>query len=174
MEHWWERARRAMKDKGITQADLAEHFDMTPAGMQKWLSGAREPSLSELFEIADFLRISRAELLLGTEPADNIGDLPDYAREPLRRIVRGARAGQLDASWFTRFEHAMEALAAPGTPERRLDYRSAALGLATALDLREHVQTYATFVRQVDKIVTEHSDTAPASASTTTPGRVTS
>jgi transcriptional regulator with XRE-family HTH domain len=163
MEQWWERARRAMKDRGITQSDMAEHFGMTPAGIQKWLSGSREPGLNDLLKIADLLKMPRAELLLGTEQEDDIGDLPEFAREPLRRIVNGARSGRLDAGWFKRFDHALEALDAPMVEQRRrLDYRSAAIGLATALDLREHTQTYATFVRQVDEVVSEHEGNTKA------------
>lgn len=145
-----------MKEKGVTQSDLAEHFEMTPAGMQKWLSGAREPSVAELLEIADFLKVPRAQLLLGSEPADDIGDLPDYARSTLRRIVEGARNGDLDADWFKRLNLALEALDGPSSHIRPLDFRSAALGLATALDLQEHQAVYAVFVRKVDEIVSEN------------------
>ena len=145
-----------MKDRGVTQSDLAEHFDMTPGGMQKWLSGAREPSVDQLLQIAAFLKVPAAELLLGATPDDDISDLPDFARDILRRISSGARRGELGAEWFKRLDLALEALAGPTTHSRRLDYRSAALGLATALDLEKRTNAYGNFVRQVDEIMRDH------------------
>lgn len=157
MEQWWERARRAMKAKGITQSQAAEHFDMTPAGMQKWLSGAREPSVGELLKMADFLKMSRSELVLGTQADDDISDLPDFAREPLRRIASTVRRGALDADWFQRFELALEALDGPSpVAHRRLDYRSAALGVASAMIVKEKTKDYIKFIQQVDQVIREN------------------
>ncbi len=153
-----------MKYLGVTQSDVAEAFDMTPAGVQKWLSGAREPSLDDLIKLADMLKMPRAQLLLGTEPGDDIGDLPPYARDPLRRLARGARVGMLSKEWFARFEHALEAISpsAEVSTTKRLDYRSAAIGLATALDLKRAEIPYMAFIRQVDTIVSEQELPAPA------------
>lgn len=70
MEKWWHRARHRMGDIGMTQEQLAERFDMTTGGMQKWLAGKREPSLDRINEIAAVLGVPGSYLTHGVTPDD--------------------------------------------------------------------------------------------------------
>lgn len=65
MQTWNERAKDRLKELRLTQEWLAEQFDMTPGGMQKWLAGTREPSLADINRIAELLRCSPVWLTHG-------------------------------------------------------------------------------------------------------------
>lgn len=100
METWYSRAKTRLKDIERTQDWLSEQFGMTPGGMQKWLSGAREPSLDKIIRIAGLLNCSPAWLLLGMEEDDQIDGLPEGARGALRQIIRAERTKPLPENFW--------------------------------------------------------------------------
>lgn len=114
MQTWYTRAKARLKEIESTQDWLAEQFEMTPGGMQKWLSGTREPSLENIIRIAGLLRCSPAWLLLGMQEDDQINGLPGAAQAALRQLIRAERATPLPPTFWQGL-----ALMVPGTQPSR-------------------------------------------------------
>lgn len=51
------------KNRGLTQAQLAEELNMTSAAVSKWETGAAVPDLDTLIALADYFRVSMDDLL---------------------------------------------------------------------------------------------------------------
>lgn len=51
------------KNRGLTQAQLAEALNMTPAAVSKWETGAALPDLDTLIALADFFHLPMDDLL---------------------------------------------------------------------------------------------------------------
>lgn len=51
------------KNRGLTQAQLAEALNMTSAAVSKWETGAAAPDLDTLIALADYFRVPMDELL---------------------------------------------------------------------------------------------------------------
>lgn len=51
------------KNRGLTQAQLAEALNMTPAAVSKWETGAAVPDLDTLIALADYFRVPMDDLL---------------------------------------------------------------------------------------------------------------
>ena len=51
------------KERGLTQAQLAEALNMTPAAVSKWETGAALPDLDTLIALADYFRLPMDDLL---------------------------------------------------------------------------------------------------------------
>lgn len=51
------------KERGLTQAQLAEALNMTPAAVSKWETGAAIPDLDTLIALADYFRLPMDDLL---------------------------------------------------------------------------------------------------------------
>lgn len=62
--------RQFRKDKGLTQEQLAEVFDVTVGAIHKWEAGLSTPDVTVLMELADFFDISM-DTLLGFDLRDN-------------------------------------------------------------------------------------------------------
>lgn len=54
---------RLRKRAGLTQAQLADKLNMTPAAVSKWETGAATPDLDTLIALADYFRVTVDELL---------------------------------------------------------------------------------------------------------------
>lgn len=52
---WYDLAKTLMKTRGVTQEQLAEHLGITKGAVSHWLNARREPSLSEIARILEFL-----------------------------------------------------------------------------------------------------------------------
>lgn len=115
MDTWNNRAKARLKEIGRTQDWLAEQFDMTPGGMQKWLAGTRQPSLEEINRIADLLQCPQIWLTHGLEPADFTDGLREEARATLRRLISEERSTPLPVS-FWQAVAAMAETVAPAQP----------------------------------------------------------
>lgn len=113
MHTWYTRAKDRLKQIERTQDWLADQFGMTPGGMQKWLSGAREPSLENIIRIAGLLRCSPAWLLLGMAEEDQVNGLPEGAQSALRQLIRAERAGPLPPAFWQGLSLMVPAAAAP-------------------------------------------------------------
>ena len=51
------------KERGLTQAQLAEALNMTPAAVSKWETGGAVPDLDTLIALADYFRLPMDDLL---------------------------------------------------------------------------------------------------------------
>lgn len=66
---WYARAKKRMKEKGVTQEDLIALFGVATRGaVGHYLNGRREPSPLSLPKLADRLEMSLDELLRGPPP----------------------------------------------------------------------------------------------------------
>jgi transcriptional regulator with XRE-family HTH domain len=100
-----------MREVGLTQEWLSEQFDMTPAGMQKWLAGTRQPSLEDINRIAQLLRCEPAWLTHGLEEGDLLTGMAGSARGTLRHLVSAERANPLPASFWQAVASMVQAVA---------------------------------------------------------------
>lgn len=55
MNKWNELAKARMKERKITQENLAEHLSVTQGAVAHWMSGRREPSLEVIASVLKFL-----------------------------------------------------------------------------------------------------------------------
>lgn len=119
----------------MTQERLAEVFDMTPAGMQKWLAGTRQPALEDIDRIAKALKVPAPYLAHGVAAADVCTDLPERSRAVVRQLISLERAGQLPAAAWPAIEHVLtlatstsseKPLGAPIAPEHEAQLRELA------------------------------------------------
>lgn len=101
-----------MREVGLTQEALAEKFEMTPAGMQKWLAGARQPSLDDINRIADTLGVARTWLTHGIMADSTIDGLSGSAQNVLRHLITIERHTPLPSTFW----HAVESMANAVTP----------------------------------------------------------
>lgn len=53
------------EEKGMTQAELAEQLNVTPAAVSKWENGESKPRTEKLFELAKLLGVTAEELING-------------------------------------------------------------------------------------------------------------
>lgn len=116
MDTWQERARARMKEIGLSQEKLAEQFDMTPAGMQKWLAGTRQPAFEEINQIADRIGVTRTWLTYGIDPSENTDGLREEVKAIVRKLVRLERTGQLPPGIWD----AIDSLAGTFAPKQEL------------------------------------------------------
>lgn len=59
----YNRLREVLKDKGMTQAELADKLDIRYVTINRIVNGHREPTLEQIFRIAKVLNIDPCELL---------------------------------------------------------------------------------------------------------------
>lgn len=59
----YNRIKEVLKDKGITQADLADMLDVRYLTINNYCNNRRQPSVERLFEIAKILKVSPRELI---------------------------------------------------------------------------------------------------------------
>ena len=95
MTDWRDRARVRMKETGITQERLSQNFGMTPAAIQKWFAGDRQPALKQINKIAHVLNVSEAWLTYGLDSACTIDGLAEAPRKVLSQLIRLEREGKL-------------------------------------------------------------------------------
>ena len=58
------RIKGALSDAGKTSKELAEHLGVDVGTVSRWCRNIQQPPLETLFDIADFLEIPVAQLLL--------------------------------------------------------------------------------------------------------------
>ena len=71
METFSDRLKKLRKDKGITQAKLAELLHLTDKAISKWESGEGNPDIGSLPAIAEIFDVSVDYLLTGKRPEKN-------------------------------------------------------------------------------------------------------
>ncbi len=61
------RIKEVLKDKGISQTWLAEKMEKSYPTINEYARNKRQPSLEDLYKIADVLQIDASELLVKTK-----------------------------------------------------------------------------------------------------------
>tara|TARA_R110002012_G_scaffold312228_1_gene522430 strand:- start:19 stop:408 length:390 start_codon:yes stop_codon:yes gene_type:complete len=71
MSKWIAQTKRRMKEKGLTQEDIAKAMGKTTRGaVSHYFSGRSEPSIKQIYKLADFLKVSVSWLVDGHEKID--------------------------------------------------------------------------------------------------------
>lgn len=63
-----ENIKRLMKERGLTQIDLADHFKMSRSTASSWCTGAKLPRMWKIDELASWLGVPRSQLLENQKP----------------------------------------------------------------------------------------------------------
>ena len=74
------------KEKGLTQAQLAERFGLSNQAVSKWETGKSLPDASIMIDLCDFLGITVNELLSGERI--RVEDYMEKAEETIASVVR--------------------------------------------------------------------------------------
>jgi transcriptional regulator with XRE-family HTH domain len=69
---WASTTRKWMRDKEITQGQLATRLSITEGALSHWLTGRREPKVDKIQEIADIIGVSLSALTGETTPLTSI------------------------------------------------------------------------------------------------------
>lgn len=89
--------RSLRQEKGLTQEQLAEHFNISNRTISRWETGSNMPDISIITELADFYEIDIRELLDGERrlpdkaPEDTLQKVIDYTdtdKEQLANTVK--------------------------------------------------------------------------------------
>lgn len=83
------------KEKGMTQEQLAEHFNVARRTVSRWETGSNMPDLDILIEMADFYDVDLRELLDGErteqkmekELNDTVLKVAEYSNEEKTRFI---------------------------------------------------------------------------------------
>jgi len=81
-EQLGERLRRLRQQQGLSLRGLAEKVGVTATALHLWESGRRNPKQEHLQAFADAFRLTRAELVVGTEASDPAVDEPALSTTP--------------------------------------------------------------------------------------------
>ena len=84
------------KEKGLTQAQLADHFSVTDRTVSRWENGVHMPDVSLLVALADFYHVEVRELIDGERKDDTVENqtketlqkVSDYAAEEKNQTVK--------------------------------------------------------------------------------------
>lgn len=102
-----------MRELGISQERLAQNFFMTPAAIQKWLAGSRQPTLEQINQIADALDVTRSWLIFGFDSASALESLEDMPREIVQYLIQLEREGRLLSEHWEAIRAVLNAFALP-------------------------------------------------------------
>lgn len=75
------------KEKGLTQEELGEHFNVSSRSVSRWETGSNMPDISLLVELAEFYDVSITEIINGERKSEKMENevketamsLSDYA-----------------------------------------------------------------------------------------------
>lgn len=66
---------RLLRERGITQAELAAYMEVSNTTVNNWVKGYKVPRMDKVDKLCSFFKIKRSELL-EQSPAPALGDLP--------------------------------------------------------------------------------------------------
>lgn len=98
-----------MKEAGITQERLAQEFGLTPAAIQKWLAGDRQPSLEQINRIARALNVTQTWMTYGLDSSQTTEGLADEPSRLLGDLIRLEREGKLSPQHWRALEAVVKA-----------------------------------------------------------------
>lgn len=84
------------KEKGLTQEQLAEHFNVTGRTVSRWETGSNMPDLDILVEMADYYDVDLRELLDGERKSEKMNKdleetvlkVADYSSDEKMRLMK--------------------------------------------------------------------------------------
>lgn len=84
------------KDQGLTQEQLAEHFNVSRRTVSRWETGSNLPDLDILIEMADYYHLDLRELLDGQkrqtdtneEISDTVRKVAEYSNEDKAKVMK--------------------------------------------------------------------------------------
>lgn len=80
--------RELRKEKGLTQEQLAERFNISRRSVSRWETGSNMPDVGLLIEIADFFDVDIREIIDGERKSENM----DKEKETLKKVAEYADA----------------------------------------------------------------------------------
>ena len=95
--------------KGMTQAELAQQLNVTPAAVSKWENGSSKPRVEVLFQLAQILEVRPEELIAGEyleqttlDPAviEQINERYEYLRRIDSHNTTSVKIRRLFAAWI--------------------------------------------------------------------------
>ena len=81
-----DRIKELREQRGINQAELAKHFDVTRSSVNAWEMGISYPQLDKLVELAQFFHVT-TDYLIGLEDGQRI-DISEYSYDEQELIQR--------------------------------------------------------------------------------------
>ena len=78
--------RELRKEKGLTQEQLAEQFNISRRSVSRWETGSNMPDIGLLIEIADFFEVDIREIIDGQRKSENM----DKEKETLKKVAEYA------------------------------------------------------------------------------------
>lgn len=93
MKKWLSLVKVKAKEKGITNEDIAGHFDITPGQVSHWFTGRRKIWLHEYIELCRYILEDPNKMLSldkGVEEAPKVIDKQDQIIERLDLIIMGS------------------------------------------------------------------------------------
>ena len=72
------------KDKGLTQEQLAEHFNVSSRTISRWETGSNAPDIDMLIELADFYHVGIREIIDGERRGEI---MTDETKETVKKVV---------------------------------------------------------------------------------------
>lgn len=77
---------RLLRERGITQAELASYMEVSNTTVNNWVKGYKVPRMDKVDKLCVFFKIKRSALLEPVIPASN--DLPELNAKDEREITR--------------------------------------------------------------------------------------
>ena len=92
--------KKLRNEKGITQEELARHFNVSNRSVSRWETGTNLPDISLLVEIADFYDVDVREIIDGERKSEMMdqetrevaGKMADYAGNEKSKLLRFVQA----------------------------------------------------------------------------------
>jgi len=78
--------RELRKEKGLTQEQLAEQFNISRRSVSRWETGTNMPDVGLLIELADFLDVDIREIIDGERKSEDM----DKEKETLKKVAEYA------------------------------------------------------------------------------------
>jgi transcriptional regulator with XRE-family HTH domain len=107
---------RALDYRGVTQTDLALALGVTPAAVNRWISGINQPNANAIASMSRILRLS-ADVLIGLKPLGPAESSVDLKQVSERLDALVTRAAELSAQSQSVEEEARSLLKLLGSPE---------------------------------------------------------
>lgn len=83
--------RELRKEKGLTQEQLAEHFNVTSRSVSRWETGSNLPDLDILIGISDFYDVDLREILNGERKSEK---MDKELKETVEKVAEYCEAGK--------------------------------------------------------------------------------
>ena len=75
------------KSKGLTQEQLAEHFNLSSRTVSRWETGSNMPSVDMLIELADFYDVDIRQIIDGEKKS---GNMDQETKDALKKVAEYA------------------------------------------------------------------------------------